>query len=440
MPPLSYTITGKPLAKFPDIVSAALLIKQAQIRAQVRLGFVSPDVRQKVDTLVASAQDNLPEALTSLEMWGNDFSVLLNRLNHWMATEAHVDIQDVSLLDSVNAFSQTIESIVVIRRLKLTMDGNRELIDSLKNKAREFKDELRLTRTHLCESTPGTWGQVFDALAQSLEHALNRVENNQSSFETVLVGSVIGNDWGAPRQYASDVVAELCKVTGLTFVAPPEDNRTTVTDILMGSSRLMELCSDLRILSMVYQRFVHGFFIYGSGPRAGLAEIALPAIAPGSTIMPGKINPSMAMLLEQACQHLAAVDQMAQYSYNEYDFDQSCQSSGAFLMTAESLELLGKASRLFVQKCVEGFTVKPQNNRRHVENALSWIDLVGLLKGKNAQTQVRSLMLSDTLTAKEACLRLGIMDDQEAQSVFDGTALAQSGLSMETLTKYLKKF
>ncbi len=435
----NHPITGKTLGKFPDIVQAGLIIKLAQVQTNARFGFLSAQVAQKIEELIISAQKHLPPALCSLEMWSNDFSVLNTRINQWIAAEANVDISEVSLLDSNAAFSQTIESLVITARLKSAIDGNRELINALRSKAQEFENEIRLTRVHVCESTPGTWAQVFQALADSVEHALDRIESDKKSFVTVLAGSIFQDDLKAPREYAQATVEAIEKLTGQTYHCPSRE-AVEITDILMGSSRLMELCSDLHILSMVYQRFVHGFFIYGSGPRAGLAEIALPAIAPGSTIMPGKINPSMAMLLEQACQNLSAIDQMAQYSYNEYDFDQSWQSAGAFLMAAEALELLGKAGHLFVEKCLTGFSVQSENNRRHVENALFLARIVGLLKGKVVENQIRSLMQTKNVTVKEACIELGVMTSSEVDTVFDTMTLAQSGISLQTLNRYLKKF
>ncbi len=437
---LSYPITGLTLAKFPDIVQAGLVIKLAQAKTHRQFGFISSQAEERIEKAISQAQKDLPQELCNIEMWGNDFSVLNHTLNHWIAKEANVNIEDISLLDSNTAFSQTIESLVVTNRLQLTRDGNENLIKALKDRANDFKDEIRVTRVHMNEASLGTWGQVFEALADSIAHALNRIDENKTSFTYVLLGSIFGDNVKAPEDYADALVGNLSKLTGHSFVCPSHDNPSSITNLLMGSSRLMELCADLRILSMVYQRFVHGFFIYGSGPRAGLAEIALPAIAPGSTIMPGKINPSMAMLLEQACQHLSAIDQTAQYSYNEYDFDESWQSSGAFLMTAEALELLGKAANLFVEKCLTGFTVQTENNQEHVENALSYTEIVGLLKGKDAQKQVTDLMQTKSLTIKQACLQLGILDSNELESVFDATTLAKNGISLDTLNRYLKKF
>ena len=196
----------------------------------------------------------------------------------------------------------------------------------------------------------------------------------------------------------------------------------------------------LPILAMVYQRFVHGFFIYGSGPHAGLAEIALPAIAPGSTIMPGKINPSMAMLLEQACQHLSAIDQTAQYSYNEYDFDQSYTAGGVFLMTAEALELLGKAARLFAEKCLRGLTVLSESNQRHLEGAASHLELLEALLGTKIRERLEKPLQDVGLSVKEAAEKTGVLSTEDSAQLLDFHRLAIDGVSMDVLNKHLKKF
>ncbi len=433
------SITGKPLAKFPDIVAAALLIKKAESRTNREFSFISEDVAKKIEAAIEKGEKELPTELTELEMWGSDFSALLAATNAWIAKEAAVDIEELSRFDSVASFTETIESLVITERLKRAVKGNEKLFSALQAKGEEFKNDLRLTRSHMQEAAPGTWGEVFMALAESVSHALRRISANADAFKTLLAGSVISGNLKAPREYSDAFVREISSLTHESYGEANAVHEGTPTNYLMGSSRIMELASDLRILSMVYQRFVHGFFIYGSGPRAGIAEITLPTIAPGSTIMPGKINPSMAMLLEQACQHLEAVDQMATYSYNEYDFDESTQSAGAFLMVAEALELLGKAASLFVDKCLTGFKVQKENNLKHLEDALSHAKVIGLLKGKAAEKKVLTLMEEKGLTVKEALEELALMTHEEVEELFNYETLAKDGIPLKTLKSYLAK-
>ena len=432
-------ITGKTLAKFPDIVAAALLIKKAESRANAEFGFITEDTAKKIEAAIEKGEKALPAELTALEMWGNDLSPLLFATNAWIAKEASVDIEELTRFDSVAAFTETVESLVITERLKSAIEGNDKLFSALLAKGEEFKNDLRLTRSHMQEAAPGTWGEVFVGLADSISHAIKRIEANSDAFKVLLSGSVISGNLKAPHEYADRFVSEISTLAHESYGRPTGLSVESTTSYLMGSSRMMELAADLRILSMVYQRFVHGFFIYGSGPRAGIAEITLPTIAPGSTIMPGKINPSMAMLLEQACQHLEAVDQMATYSYNEYDFDESSQSAGAFLMVAEALELLGKAASLFVDKCLTGFKVQKENNLNHLENALSNAKVIGLLKGKAAEDKVLTLMEEKNLTVKEAAEESGLMTPVEAKALFNYELLANDGITLQTLKYYLAK-
>lgn len=353
-------ITGMSLKKFPDVVEALALVKASFAAANAEWGLLEREKAEKIVRACAEIQEKAPPELFC-EFWVEDLSVLDHKMNKWLACKTGIAEREAALAQTVPVLSQAVESVVIGRRLRKALEGTEILEQELRRKALEFSDKVRVSRTHMAEDALSTWGQVFGALALSVERARGRLQADLKLFSVSLAGSFVLGSYLAPRDYARSLCAEIASKSSLPMTAPQDAEGipagSAALDQLMGSDRLMILMSDVRLTAMAFTRMCHGFFVYGSGPRAGIAEIILPAIAPGSTIMPGKINPSMPMLLLQEAEHILASDQMSVYSYNELDFDGSYQSGGAFIMATESLELIDRGSRLFTEKCLKGFGI-----------------------------------------------------------------------------------
>lgn len=439
---VNVAVTGKTLEKFPDIVPTLALIKKAFATTNEQFGFLS---KTSKDAIVKACDDiiaHTPDAL-NIELWQSDFSLLNDSFNRYVSSHYDVSETDVNLLQSVADTSQTIESIVVYRRLQKTITDVGYLEQALRGKALEYKNEWRLTRTKLAEGAVGTWGQTFGALAVAVNRCKTRLEDDLPLFSTSVLGSsMFGFVHNKPNAYSQKLLENLSEMTGFTLQSPTAKNETVdksaLIDELMGNERLMYLSGDLKVLSLLYAKIGHGFFIYGSGPRAGIAEIVLPGIAPGSTIMPGKINPSMAHLTFQIAEFVAVNEQMASFAVNELDFDFTHQMGGAFITAIETLEILGKGSVLFTDKCLAGFSVKSETNLEHVQKAYSWAKLLSALYGQDAADRVLCRMKREDCSCESACIEEKLLTKSEASALFDLERLTDEGLSVELLSRYFR--
>ena len=431
------SITGKNLAKFPDVIVALALVKAAEIRTAGRFGLISEKRAARIAEAALSLKSEPDESLYT-ELWFSDLSEPLQLVEKIIAERAGVPLSDVTRWSNAACVSQTVESIIIRRRLTHSLKGIRLLESSLREKSVQLQNRIRIMRTHLNESIPGTWGRTIGASAYAVSRLADRLEADKQLFETSLTGSVFFDAAPAPTGFAEAAAKELSHLCGFELRVPASSCEpvpgSALLDQMTGSDRLMLLSADIRALAMAYTRLCHGLFIFSSGPRAGIAEITLPAIAPGSTIMPGKINPSMPMLLLQIAEHVLTSDQMAVFSYNECDFDCTSQSGGAFIMAAECLEMLGKGSALFTEKCLRGFDVKNDTSAGHADNALSLPNIVDGLRGKKAAQRVRNAMLAGS-TFEEALKTTELFTEEEASRLAPGN-LAVDGLPLDLLQKY----
>lgn len=434
-------ITGKTLEKFPDVVKALAAVKKAYALTNARFGLLEKEKAEKIAALSDAVITNPPRELFT-EIWQSDLTILNARFNRYAEKETGVCASEVNLFQSIPDLSQTVESIVIYKRLGEALEGIAYMQKALAKKAIEFKDEIRLMRTHLQESAVSTWGQTFGGFSLAVGRAYRRIACDRESFRFVTAGATLfGVSIQDESEYSKALLKTMSEIVGIELKRPgcsyEPVEKSALLDELTGSEKLMNLTSDLKALAMINGKIGRVFVIYGSGPRAGIAEIMLPAIAPGSTIMPGKINPSMCHLVWQMSEFVTANEQMAAFSYNEVDSDLTHQMGGAFITLIESIEILGKGARLFTDKCLTGFKVKTDVNIEHATKAYSLVNLVEAFKGKEVAEKVLARMKAEDLSCREACVKEGVYTEKEAGCLFDVKTMAQHGMDCEKIAFFL---
>jgi aspartate ammonia-lyase len=305
----NFKITGVPVSLYPDFIAALAMVKWASAKANCDCGVISAEIR---DGIVSASEELIQGKLheqfsvdviqggagTSTNMNANE--VIANRalelMGHSRGEYAHC-----SPNDHVNASQSTND--VYPSALKLAMlASNRRLVDELKRlvaafrtKGKQFADVLKMGRTHLQDAVPMTLGQEFEAFARTLEGEIDGLEAGaRTLLEINMGGTAVGTGLNAPPGYSEKCVAYMREVSGFPFVLAPdlvEATQDTQGFVLYSSTlrslavKLIKVCNDLRLLA--------------SGPRAGLAEIRLPERQPGSSIMPGKVNPVIPEVVNQ---------------------------------------------------------------------------------------------------------------------------------------------
>ena len=307
----NFHITGSKMSDFPEFVRAVACVKLAAAQTNNELGLLSKELLSPIETACKELIDGKLHcqfpvdmiqggAGTSVNMNANE--VIANRvlelLGHKKGEYQYCSPNDhINCSQSTNDAYPTTIKLAVIKMNESLVKHLSQLIDAFRQKGKEFAEVIKMGRTQLQDAVPMTLGQEFEAFAATLEEEISRLNNLSKLFlEINMGGTAIGTGLNAPAGYPKLCAEKLAKITGEDFV--PASNLVEATpdtgSYVMYSSalkrmavKLSKICNDLRLLS--------------SGPRAGLNEINLPPMQPGSSIMPGKVNPVIPEVVNQVC-------------------------------------------------------------------------------------------------------------------------------------------
>jgi aspartate ammonia-lyase len=422
----------------PELVRALLLVKKAAARTNLKHGWREPAkgqaILQACDEVLAGALADqfVVDAFqggagTSANMNVNE--VLANRaleiLGCSLGDYAKVHpIDDVNRHQSTNDVFPTALRIAAIRRLKSVSENFARLQTALQIKEQAFARILKVGRTQLQDAVPVTLGQEFGAYAQAIARDRWRLYKVEERLRQVNIGgTAVGTGLNAPRKFVFTMIDELRDVTGLALArADYLMDATQNNDVFVEASGLLKtsavnlakIASDLRLLS--------------SGPRAGLAEIHLPPLQAGSSIMPGKVNPVLP----------EAVNQVAfQVMANDLAITLAAQSGqlelNAFLPLIahnllESLDLLDHVLPLFVERCIDGITADADRCRAWLEHSTALVTALTGLIGYDQAAEVAAECLTSGETIRSILLRKNILTSEQLDLILVPETMTSPGI------------
>lgn len=377
----NYDITGNRLSKYPELVRALALTKKACATANRRIGLLDNEVYEAIthacDALIESSEHHhhftvdviQGGAGTSTNMNANEViaNLAARKLGLPIGEYAVVNPNDhVNLCQSTNDAYPTAAKLAVVLRHSSLVDAVRGVITSLRAKGDEFEDVIKMGRTQLQDAVPMTLGQEFHSFAATLAADLTYLERNiDQMYEMNLGGTAIGTSICADTSFADEAVRALSELTGLPMRSPNDfiEASSSTSSFLLFSNilrriaiKISKICNDLRLLS--------------SGPRCGLNEINLPAVAPGSSIMPGKINPVIPEVMNQVCfqiigtdASIAAASEAAQLQLNVFE-------PVIVYNLLNNMDMLERGLNTLRTKCIDGITANPEVCKRSVDNSI----------------------------------------------------------------------
>ncbi|CAL58594.1 Fumarate lyase [Ostreococcus tauri] len=377
----NYDITGNRLSKYPELVRALALTKKACATANRRIGLLDNEVYEAIthacDALIESSEHHhhftvdviQGGAGTSTNMNANEViaNLAARKLGLPIGDYAVVNPNDhVNLCQSTNDAYPTAAKLAVVLRHSSLVDAVRGVITSLRAKGDEFEDVIKMGRTQLQDAVPMTLGQEFHSFAATLAADLTYLERNiDQMYEMNLGGTAIGTSICADTSFADEAVRALSELTGLPMRSPNDfiEASSSTSSFLLFSNilrriaiKISKICNDLRLLS--------------SGPRCGLNEINLPAVAPGSSIMPGKINPVIPEVMNQVCfqiigtdASIAAASEAAQLQLNVFE-------PVIVYNLLNNMDMLERGLNTLRTKCIDGITANPEVCKRSVDNSI----------------------------------------------------------------------
>ncbi len=407
-----------------SVIRALGIVKQAAARANMALGGLDA---QLAETIVKAAQEVIDGKLNEhfpLVVWQtgsgtqsnmNANEVISNRaiemLGGVMGSKKPVHPNDhVNMSQSSNDTYPTAMHIACAEQIvHHLLPSLKHLHAALDKKARDFAHIIKIGRTHTQDATPLTLGQEFSGYAAQVASSIKRIELTLPGLcELAQGGTAVGTGLNAPVGFAEKVAEEIATITGLPFVTAPNKFEALAAHDSMvfahgainaAAAALFKIANDIRFL--------------GSGPRAGLGELALPENEPGSSIMPGKVNPTQSEALTQVCAHIFGNQAAITFAGSQGHFELNVYNPMMAYNFLQSVQLLGDAAVSFTDNCVVGIEAREDNIRKGVENSLMLVTALNTKLGYDACAKIAKTAHKNGTTLREEAVGGGYLSNEE---------------------------
>jgi aspartate ammonia-lyase len=433
----NFKITGQPLSVFPNFIKALAMVKLAAARANFETGGFSKEVLTAIEKACQEIIDGKLHdqfqldilqggAGTSTNMNANE--VIANRGLELMGKKKG-EYKFLDPHDHVNRSQSTNDSYPTSMHIGMAL-GNaqvvaayQELIDAFKAKGQEFKDLLKMGRTQLQDAVPMTLGQEFVAFGRTLADEVRALEAVKVVLcEVSMGGTAIGTGLNAPEGYAQKCADHLAKVTNLPIRLAPdliEATQDTQGFVLYSSAlkslaiKLAKVGNDLRLLS--------------SGPRCGLHEINLPATQPGSSIMPGKVNPVIPEVTNMVAYRVIGNDLVVTISAEAGQLQLNAFEPVMAACIFESQKLLVNAANTLRKFCIEGITANKDVLKHYMESSIGTVTALNPVIGYDKATELAAEALQSGEGILEIVREKHILTDAQIDEILNPAALTGSG-------------
>ncbi len=283
------------------------------------------------------------------------------------------------------------------------------LRDALAAKSEEFKDIIKTGRTHLMDATPLTLGQEFSGYVAQLDHGLKRINNALDSlYELALGGTAVGTGLNTHPDFAVKTAARIAELTGLPFRTA--ENKF---EALAAHDAIVEMSGVLKTLAASLFKIANDVRWMGSGPRCGFGELSLPANEPGSSIMPGKVNPTQAEAMTMVCCQVMGNDVAINFGGASGNFELNVYKPVMIYNLLQSIRLLGDACDSFRKNMIAGTKANPEKIRYYMENSLMLVTALNPYVGYDNAAKIAKKAHAEGKTLKEAAVELGILTAEQ---------------------------
>jgi fumarate hydratase class II len=307
--------------------------------------------------------------------------------------------------------------------VEVTIPGVKKLRDTLAKKSEDFKDIVKTGRTHFMDATPLTVGQQFSGYVQQLDNGMRAVDNALVMVrELALGGTAVGTGLNAPKGYSVLVAKKIAELTGLPFVTAPNK-----FEALAAHDAMVELSGALKRLAVSLMKIGNDIRMLSSGPRSGIGELVIPDNEPGSSIMPGKVNPTQPEALTMVCAQVMGNDVAVSIGGSNGHFELNVFKPLIAANVLQSARLIGEACVSFNDKCAEGIEPNRPMIKRHLENSLMLVTSLNTHIGYYKSAEIAKKAHKDGTTLKEAALALGHVTAQDFEKWVDPADMVSGG-------------
>ncbi|MBT5859512.1 MAG: class II fumarate hydratase, partial [Flavobacteriales bacterium] len=293
--------------------------------------------------------------------------------------------------------------------VETTIPGVEQLRNTLKSKSEEFMNVVKIGRTHLMDATPLTLGQEFSGYVSQLDHGLKALNNTLSHLsELALGGTAVGTGINTPEGYSELVAKHIADFTGLPFITA--ENKF---EALAAHDAIVESHGALKQLSVSLNKIANDIRLLASGPRSGIGEIIIPANEPGSSIMPGKVNPTQAEALTMVCAQVIGNDSAISVGGMQGHYELNVFKPVMAANFLQSARLIGDACVSFDVNCAVGIEPNHENLKKNLDNSLMLVTALNTKIGYEKAAKIAKTAHENGTTLKEESVNLGYLTEEE---------------------------
>lgn len=317
---------------------------------------------------------------------------------------------DVNKSQSSNDTFPTAMHIATYKMVnETTLPGLSALRDTLAAKSSAFENIVKTGRTHLMDATPLTLGQEFSGYVQQLDNSMRAITHALEMVrELALGGTAVGTGLNTPAGYTEKVAAKIAELTGLPFVSAPNK-----FEALAAHDAMVELSGALKRTAVSLMKIGNDIRMLGSGPRCGIGEIILPSNEPGSSIMPGKVNPTQAEAMTMVCAQVMGNDVAVSIGGASGHYELNVFKPVIAANVLESAMLIGEACISFNDNCASGIEPNLPVIQKHLENSLMLVTALNTHIGYENAAKIAKKAHQDNLTLRESAIQLGLLTGEE---------------------------
>ena len=408
-----------------EVIRAFAILKKAAARTNAELGALT----KKKATLIGKVCDEIKRGELDdqfpLVVWQTGSGTQSNmNVNEVIANRAHVITggklrdakkvlhpnDDVNKSQSSNDTFPTAMHIAAYDMLeKVTLPGLRKLKKTLDKKARSFAKIVKIGRTHLMDATPVTLGQEISGYASQLEHGIQAIKNSQQHLrELALGGTAVGTGLNTPKGYDKRVARHIAKLSGHPFITAKNK-----FEALAAHDAIVEAHGALKTVAVSLMKIGNDIRMLASGPRCGIGEITIPANEPGSSIMPGKVNPTQSEALTMVCAQVMGNDVAINVGGSTGHFELNVFKPMMITNFLHSARLLGDAASSFNDNCATGIQPNKKVIKELLNNSLMLVTALNTRIGYDKAAEIAKKAYKEDKTLKQAAIELGYLTAKE---------------------------
>ncbi|MBV7317898.1 aspartate ammonia-lyase [Bacillus halotolerans] len=335
----------------------------------------------------------------------------------------------VNMSQSTNDVFPTAIHISTLNLLEKLLNTMEDMHGVFKQKAQEFDSVIKMGRTHLQDAVPIRLGQEFEAYSRVLERDIKRIkQSRQHLYEVNMGATAVGTGLNADPEYIKQVVKHLADISGLPLVGADH-----LVDATQNTDAYTEVSASLKVCMMNMSKIANDLRLMASGPRAGLAEISLPARQPGSSIMPGKVNPVMAELINQIAFQVIGNDNTICLASEAGQLELNVMEPVLVFNLLQSISIMNNGFRSFTDYCLKGIEANEKRLKQYVEKSAGVITAVNPHLGYEAAARIAREAIMTGQSVRDLCLQHDVLTEEELDIILNPYEMTKPGIAGKEL-------